>query len=161
MCLLGSNYTSFTPADFYLCRKTHFQNDFPPRTRFEKVWERRTSFSYLTSGTDPWLLMGCSGTHCWKLKVMTGRGSVRAIQGYSHRGWGSASRDSRKSKDCWRESDSVTIYWGFSQSKAVSSSERQVRNRDSHLDHFIHWTHIKAFTCTTGSSYSPQVLREE
>lgn len=52
----------------------------------------------------PSLLIGCSGTHWVKSNVMTGRGLVRARHGYSHSGCGSASRDSRKSKDCWSRS---------------------------------------------------------
>lgn len=54
---------------------------------------------YLVNGTVPCLLIGCSGTHCVKSNVMTGRGLARARQGYSQRGCGSASQDSRKSKD--------------------------------------------------------------
>lgn len=36
-----------------------------------------------------------------KSKVMTAADGLRARQGYSHRGCGSASRDSRKSKERW------------------------------------------------------------
>ena len=58
---------------------------------------------YLMKGSEPWLLTGSWGTHCVKSKVMTAVDWVRARHGYSHRGWGSASRDSRKSRDCWRD----------------------------------------------------------
>lgn len=62
-------------------------------------------FFYPVRGSVPWLLIGCSGTHCWKSKVITERGLDRARQGYSHRGWGSASRDSQKSRERWGSED--------------------------------------------------------
>lgn len=67
--------------------------------RKKKIWDQNKS-PYLVNGSDPWHLIGCSGTHCRKSKVMTALGWVRARHGYSHRGCGSASWDSRKSRDC-------------------------------------------------------------
>lgn len=56
---------------------------------------------YLMKDSKPWLLIGCWGRHCVKSKVMVAVDWVRARQGYSHRGCGSASRDSRKSRERW------------------------------------------------------------
>ena len=45
-----------------------------------------------------------------KSKVMTAEDVVRARHGYSQRGWGSASRDSRKSRDFCRDKCSEFIF---------------------------------------------------
>lgn len=47
----------------------------------------------------PSSVRGCCGIACWKSNVRTVRGSEVDLQGYSQSGWGSASRDSRKSKE--------------------------------------------------------------
>lgn len=57
--------------------------------------------SHLVRGSEPRLLIGCWGRHCVKSKVMTAADGLSARQGYSHNGCGSASRDSRKSKEFW------------------------------------------------------------
>lgn len=69
------------------------------------LWQHRTlkALRYLVRGSEPWLLIGCWGRHCVKSKVMTAADGLRARQGYSHSGCGSASRDSRKSKEHWWE----------------------------------------------------------
>lgn len=60
---------------------------------------KKTPISDLVKGSDPWLTSGSRGSCCVKSKVMTALGDVNARHGYSHKGWGSASRDSRKSRD--------------------------------------------------------------
>lgn len=62
----------------------------------------RGAAAYLTKGSEPRLLIGRWGTSCVKSKAMTCADRVTARHGYSHSGWGSASRDSRKSKDLCR-----------------------------------------------------------
>lgn len=70
--------------------------------------------------SKPWLLIGCWGRHCVKSKVMVAVDWVRARQGYSHRGCGSASRDSRKSRERWGD---IRIYLDTDVTVVISRSQ--------------------------------------
>lgn len=110
---LFTDWCSQTCADAYVISQLilHPQHDSmaatAPETEVEKTPEatpprgraRQRKTPYLTRGREPWLLIGWVGTHWVKSNVMTAADGVRARHGYSHRGWGSASRDSRKSRE--------------------------------------------------------------
>lgn len=55
------------------------------------------------SFTEPSVLRPCCGTASVKSNVRTSCGSESDLQGYSHRGWGSASLDSLKFRESWRK----------------------------------------------------------